>query len=96
MAARIRCRYGAGGSMFHAAIQHARAADAAILDMLPRTKAKSLQSILMKLSKLADEAAAKAERAARRQAKREARRRSATASKAREDAARSAQRKKRV
>jgi DNA-binding MarR family transcriptional regulator len=62
-----------GRSAFLASIRHARAADAAILDMLPRTKAKSLQSILMKLAKLADEAVAKAERAARRQAKREAR-----------------------
>ncbi len=63
----------AGLSTFHASIRHARAADAAILDMLPRTKARSLHSILAKLAKLADEAAAKAERAARRQAKREAR-----------------------
>jgi DNA-binding MarR family transcriptional regulator len=63
-----------GLSVFQGSIQHARAADAAILDMLPRTKAKSLQSILMKLTKLAEEAEVKAERAARRQAKREARR----------------------
>jgi DNA-binding MarR family transcriptional regulator len=62
-----------GRAVFHTSIRHARAADAAILDMLPRTKAKSLQSILLKLSRLADEAAAKAERATRRQAKREAR-----------------------
>ncbi|HET9232456.1 MAG TPA: MarR family transcriptional regulator [Vitreimonas sp.] len=75
-----------GRAAFHASIRHARAADAAILDMLPRTKAKSLQSILMKLSKLADEAAAKAERAARRQAKREARSKKRDAKrKARED-----------
>lgn len=63
-----------GLATFRASIRHARAADAAILDMLPRTKAKSLHNVLMKLAKLADEAAAKAERAARRQAKREARR----------------------
>ena len=62
-----------GRSAFLASIRHARAADAAILDILPRTKAKSLQSILTKLAKLADEAAARAERVARRQAKREAR-----------------------
>jgi DNA-binding MarR family transcriptional regulator len=62
-----------GVATFHGSISHARAADAAILDLLPRTKAKSFQNILTKLSKLADEAAAKAERAARRQAKREAR-----------------------
>lgn len=64
-----------GAAIFQSSIQHARAADAAILDMLPRTKAKSLQGILTKLTKLADEAAAKAERTARRQAKREARKR---------------------
>ncbi len=62
-----------GAALFQGSIQHARAADAAILDMLPRTKARSFQNILMKLAKLADEAAAKAERAARRQAKHEAR-----------------------
>jgi DNA-binding MarR family transcriptional regulator len=61
-----------GAQTFHASIQHARAADAAILDMLPRTKAKSFHNILAKLSKLADEAAEKAERTARRLAKREA------------------------
>jgi DNA-binding MarR family transcriptional regulator len=72
-----------GLSTFYASIQHARAADAAILDMLPRTKAKSFQNILTKLSKLADEAAAKAERAVRRQAKREARRKQREAKKAR-------------
>jgi DNA-binding MarR family transcriptional regulator len=75
-----------GLSTFHASIRHARAADAAILDMLPRTKAKSQQNVLIKLAKLADEAAAKAERAARRQAKREARDRKRDAKrKARED-----------
>jgi len=73
-----------GLSTFHASIAHARAADAAILDMLPRTKAKSFQSILMKLARLADEAAAKADRAARRQAKREARRKQREAKKAQE------------
>lgn len=74
-----------GLSTFHASIAHARAADAAILDMLPRTKAKSFQNTLMKLSKLADEAAAKAERAARRLAKREARKKQREAKKARND-----------
>ncbi len=75
-----------GLASFQASIRHARAADAAILDMLPRTKAKSLHSILTKLSKLADEAAAKAERTARRQAKREARSRKRDAKrKAREE-----------
>jgi len=61
----------AGQSILHASTQHARAADAAILDLLPKTKARSFLGILAKLAKLADEAAAKAERAAKRQAKRE-------------------------
>lgn len=64
-----------GRATLAASIRHARAADAAILDLLPRTKAKALQNLLTKLSKLADEAAARAERAARRHAKREARKR---------------------
>jgi hypothetical protein len=58
-------------------MQHARAADAAILDLLPRTKRRSLLNTLTKLSALAEEAAAKAEREAKKQAKREARERSA-------------------
>jgi MarR family transcriptional regulator, temperature-dependent positive regulator of motility len=60
-----------GQSILQSSTQHARAADAAILDLLPKTKARSFLNILAKLSKLADEAAAKAERAAKRQAKRE-------------------------
>jgi DNA-binding MarR family transcriptional regulator len=65
----------AGLAAFKASIRHGRAADAAILDLLPRTKAKALVSTLAKLARLADEAAEKAERAARREAKREARKR---------------------
>lgn len=65
----------AGQAAFNASIRHARAADAAILDLLPRTKAKSLLSTLAKLARLADEAAEKSARAARREAKREARKR---------------------
>lgn len=68
-------RLAAGGAAILAgATQHARAADAAILDLLPRTKRKSFLNTLTKLSKLAEEAAERAERDARRQAKREARR----------------------
>jgi DNA-binding MarR family transcriptional regulator len=63
----------AGASVFKTSIAHARAADARILDMLPRTKAKSLQSVLAKLAELADKEAAKEDRMARRQAKRDAR-----------------------
>lgn len=62
---------GAGASILAAYTQHARAADAAILDLLPRTKRKSFLSTLMKLSKLAQEKADKDEREARRAAKRE-------------------------
>ncbi len=62
-----------GAAILAAATQHARAADAAILDLLPRTKRKALVETLTKLSKLAAEAAEKAERAAKRQAKRQAR-----------------------
>jgi DNA-binding MarR family transcriptional regulator len=67
----------AGGTMLSGMMQHARAADAAILDLLPRTKRRSLLNILTKLSALAEEAAVKAERDAKKQAKREARERAA-------------------
>jgi DNA-binding MarR family transcriptional regulator len=63
----------AGQTILVASISHARAADAAILDLLPKTKARSFLNILSKLSKLSDAAVEKAERQARRQAKREAR-----------------------
>lgn len=69
----------AGAQILAAATQHARAADAAILDLLPRTKRKSFLNTLTKLAKLSDEQAAKAERDAKRQAKREARQRRAEA-----------------
>jgi len=66
-------RMAAAGSMiFHAAAHHAKAADAAILDALPRTKRRTFLNTLTKLAKLSDEAAAKAERDAKRQAKRDA------------------------
>jgi len=61
-----------GAALLASATRHARAADAAILDLLPRTKRRTFLNILMKLAKLSDEAAAKAERGAKRQAKREA------------------------
>jgi len=62
-----------GTAIFKASINHALAADARILDLLARTKAKSLQSILVKLAEEAEKEVQKEERAARRQAKREAR-----------------------
>ena len=66
-----------GGTVLSATIQHARAADAAILDLLPRTKARSFINTLTKLSTLADEVAAKAEREQKKLAKRKARERAA-------------------
>lgn len=62
-----------GAAILAAATQHARAADAAILDLLPRTKRKSFVATLTKLAKLSAEAADKADRAAKREAKRQAR-----------------------
>lgn len=63
----------AGGTMLSATAHHARAADAAILDLLPRTKARTFLATLTKLAKLAEAAAAKAEREQRKLAKRQAR-----------------------
>lgn len=60
-----------GATMLAAATHHARAADAAILDALPRTKKRTFLNILAKLAKLADEVAERAERDARKQAKKE-------------------------
>ncbi|MGD9814089.1 MAG: MarR family winged helix-turn-helix transcriptional regulator [Hyphomonadaceae bacterium] len=59
-----------GVTILAAATQHARAADAAVLDLLPRAKRRSFLNTLTKLLRLADEAAA---REAKRQAKRDAR-----------------------
>lgn len=67
----------AGGTMLSATAQHARAADAAILDLLPKTKGRSFLNTLTKLTKLADEAQLKAEREQKKQAKRKARERAA-------------------
>lgn len=64
----------AGAELLAQTTQHARAADAAILDALPRTKRKALINTLTKLAKLADELARKDERKARREAKQEAKR----------------------
>ena len=53
--------------------QHARAADAAILDALPRSKRKGFLNALEKLSKISDKAAEKAEREAKKEARKLAR-----------------------
>lgn len=67
-------RLAAAGSMIlAAATQYARAADAAILDPLPRTKRRSFLNTLTKLAEASEKAAAKAEREAKRDAKRAAR-----------------------
>jgi DNA-binding MarR family transcriptional regulator len=63
----------AGGTMLSATAHHARAADAAILDLLPRAKARAFLATLSKLAKLAQAAAERAEREQRKQAKRHAR-----------------------
>ena len=76
----------AGGSLLSATAQHARAADAAILDLLPKTKARTFLSVLTKVTKLADEAAAraaaKAEREQKKLAKHRAREKAAQKAKA--------------
>jgi DNA-binding MarR family transcriptional regulator len=59
----------AGLSSFHTAIQHARAADAAILDALSRPKAKAFEATLHKLVKAADAANAAAQRKAKKKLK---------------------------
>lgn len=61
-----------GADMLAATRQHARAADAAILDALPRTKRKTFLSLLQKLSEHADEETKRAEREAKREAKKQA------------------------
>lgn len=73
----------AGGTMLSATTKHARAADAAILDLLPRTKGRTFLGTLSKLAKLGDAATAKAERDQKKQAKRKARERAAEKSKTR-------------
>ena len=76
----------AGVQVLTNARHHARAADAAIMDALPKSKRKAFLAALEKLSKVSDKAAAKAERDARRLAKEQARREA----KARAQAARAA------
>ncbi len=71
-----------GGTLLSATVQHARAADAAVLDLLTKTKGRSFISTLTKIAKLADAAALKAERDQKKLAKRKARERLAGKTKA--------------
>lgn len=63
----------AGAAMLSSAVQHAKAADAAILDALPRAKGKTFQHTLVRLAEMSDKAAAEAEHKARKEARRKAR-----------------------
>ena len=62
-----------GTELLVGARQHAKAADAAILDALTKSKRKAFIAALEKLSHVSEEAAAKAARKAEREAKRKAR-----------------------
>lgn len=59
-----------GADILRAVTKHARAADAAILDSLPRTKKRLFLAVLTKLATVADETAERTEQEARREAKR--------------------------
>jgi DNA-binding MarR family transcriptional regulator len=63
-----------GVAMLRSMDNHARAADAAVLDLLTKPKRRAFLATLAKLSKLADERSVRLEREAKRQAKREAKR----------------------
>lgn len=77
-----------GGAILKATAPHAIAANAAVLDLLPRTKRRTFLGILGKLSDLAERAAERAERAAKREAKRERRAQKALEKKAKPNARR--------
>lgn len=61
----------AGEQILQAATKHARAADAAILDVLPKNKRRAFQATLEMLADIADRMARVAERDVRREAKRD-------------------------
>jgi DNA-binding MarR family transcriptional regulator len=63
-----------GGAVLKAMDKHARAADAAVLDLLTKPKRRAFLATLVKLSKLADTRTARQEREAKKQAKQEAKR----------------------
>ncbi len=62
-----------GAAVLKGMDKHARAADAAILDLLTKAKRRAFLDTLVKLARRADERAEKEEHEARRRAKREAR-----------------------
>lgn len=63
----------AGRTTLANALQHAKAADAAILDALPKAKRKTFQTTLERLSKVSGKAVEAAERAERRASRKQAR-----------------------
>ncbi len=63
-----------GAAILRGMDKNARAADAAVLDLLTKPKRRAFLATLIKLAKLADERAARLEREAKRRAKREAKR----------------------
>jgi DNA-binding MarR family transcriptional regulator len=63
----------AGLAILKSAVQSAKAADAAILDSLPKAKRKAFQHTLIKLAEASDKAAEAAEKKARKEARRKAR-----------------------
>lgn len=71
-----------GGTLLSATTQHARAADAAVLDLLTKAKGRSFIGTLTKIARLADAASLKAERDQKKLAKRKARERLAGKNKA--------------
>ncbi len=62
-----------GASMLQWACQHAKAADAAIMDVLPRAKRKAFHATLLRLAKIANKAVTDAEHALNKKARRKAR-----------------------
>ncbi len=55
----------AGASLLAAALNHAKAADAAVLDALPKSKRKAFQETLLRLARVTGDAVEAAEKAAR-------------------------------
>jgi MarR family transcriptional regulator, temperature-dependent positive regulator of motility len=74
-----------GNQVLAAARPHAKAADAAILDVLPKAKRRAFQNTLERLSRISDEMAREAERAQRRAEKRAERKQSKREAKAKRE-----------
>ncbi|MET0183224.1 MAG: MarR family transcriptional regulator [Caulobacterales bacterium] len=77
----------AGQAAIESAADDARKADDAILDILPKTKAKTFKATLQRIAKAIDEAIEKAEKAERKRRKAEAKKAKRTAEKAAKAAA---------